>query len=406
MTTYLLETLVTLASIGMFYILALGSRQIVRAVLSGKRFNKLYLRYLRATTKHEFDAASTANNSDRAWNSVFYEKVYELGVSGVPYAARERNLDYIKEEASSKPRVSRKLADELIKVLPKQYGNLGFQAKLACYICELLNQKNNGNDNGTQPLKSIHGVAIDHLTTAISAWLAGIMYLLLSLYIFDDLSPIWVAISSFLLFVLMIIPLYNLIGTVFAKLTVVGTIASVIILFLGVFATIAHGGANLPIEVDLNPYQNPNAKLIIRFPEWLTVNNVECNGKKISVSLYGQLTTPVRFHISDDRFYFANKSCGEIIPQLEITQPETQSYEFYIASRDAAPFYSTTTDVNLLPAYISSSGEVEFNSSAILKIKLEHWLWGLLSNIYLGMGSVGGTILLYLINFFINKRKN
>ncbi|MBI5294909.1 MAG: hypothetical protein HY869_05495 [Chloroflexi bacterium] len=405
MTTFLLELLIILASIGSFSILVGGSRQVVRAVLSGKHFNKLYLQYLKATTKHEFEAASTAKNPDRAWNSIFYEKVYELGISGVLYATREKNLDYIKEEALSKPYVSRKLAGELIKVLPKQNGNLSFQAKLACYICELLNLTSDRNGSGTQPIKSIHGIAIDHLTTAISAWLAGIVYLLLSIYILDDLHPVWVAISSFLLFVLMIVPLLNLIGTFLAKLTVAGTIGSVIILFLGVFATIVHGGTSLPLEIDLNSYQNPGAKLSIRSPEWLSVNNVECKGKKISVIVSGKLVTPIRFYVNDDRFYFVNKDCGEIIPQLEVSQPETQAYEFYIAPRDISPFSSSTVDVKVIPSYVSQLGEVEFNSSAKLKIKLEHWLWGLLSNIYLGMGTVGGTILLYLINNFLNKRK-
>jgi hypothetical protein len=406
MTTFLWEVLIILASIGSFSILVGGSRQIVRAVLGGKHFNKLYLQYLKATTKHEFEAASTAKNPDRAWSSVFYEKVYELGVSGVQFTTREKNLDYIKEEVLSKPHVSRKLAGELIKVLPKQNGNLSFQAKLACYICELLNATGGGNGNGTQPIKSIHGIAIDHLTTAISAWLAGIVYLLLSIYILDDLPPAWVAISSFLLFVLMVIPLFPLIGTFLAKLTVVGTIGSVIILFLGVYAIIDHGGSNLPLEIDLNSYQNPGAKLIIRSPEWLSVNNVECKGKKISVFLSGQLVTPIRFYVNDDRFYFVNKDCGEIIPQLEVSQPETQAYEFYIAPRDVSPFYSDTAEVKVLPSFVSPSGEVEFNSNTMLKIKLEHWLWGVVSNIYLSMASIGGTIVLYSINYFMNRRKS
>jgi hypothetical protein len=406
MDIYLLGIIFVFACTGLFFVLNKIARSLIRSVLVGKPFNKLYLNYLRATTKYEFDAASTANNSDRAWNSVVFEKVYEIGVSGVPFSAREKNLEYIKAQVSSRPRVSRKLADELIKVLPKQYGNMSFQTKLACYICELLRYKDNGDhdENNAKTLKLIHVTAIDHITTAISAWIAGSAYLILSINVLDNYSPVWVAFSSFVLFILMVLPLINLIGTKLAKLTTVGAIASIIVLFLGIFATIAHGKTHSPLEVDLNPYQNPNAKITIRSPEWLTINNVDCGGKKISVSLIGQLATPIRFHVDNDKFKLVNKDCLEIVPQLDITQTEIQAYEFYVAARDSSPFYSGIDTISVTQSYISASGERAFNSNAALNIRLEHWLWGLASNMYVALGSVGGTILLYLINYFVNKR--
>jgi hypothetical protein len=404
MGTYLLGLLFMFACLELFLILDGIGRPIVRALLNGP-FNRFYLQYLRSSTKYEFETASAANNSDRAWSGVVFEKVYELGIAGIPYSKREKNLEYIKAEVSSKPQASRKLADELIKVLPRQYRNVGFQKKLACFICELLSRKeDHSHDSKTQGVKPIHSIAIDNLTTTVSAWMAGAVYLLLSLYVLDQYHPLFVIFSNFLLFILMIVPLFNLIGTRLAKFTTVGTIAALIVLFLGVFATIAHGRAQSPLDISLDPYQNPSAELTLRSPEWLTMSNINCDGKKISVTLRGQLTTPIRFHVNDEKFYLANKDCVEIVPQLEVTQTETQAYEFFVAARDPSPFYSGLTDVRIIPSYVSTAEEIDLNSSAVLSIRLEHWLWGLISSIYVTLGSIGGTILLYLVNYFINKR--
>ena len=402
MDTYLLGILFVFACVGLFYFIDRISRPLVRILLNGP-FHTFYLQYLQANTKYEFEVASAANNSDRAWSGVVFQKVYEIGIKGVPYSRREQHLEYIKAQAISKPQFSRKLADELIKVLPKQYGNDDFRTKLACYICELLKQKDNSNYSNVKP---VHGSAIDHLTTAISAWIAGSAYLLLSTYVLDRYPPFIVVLSNILLFLLMIIPLYNLIGAIFAKLSTILTIGTIIVLFLGAFATVAHGRTQSPIEIDLNPYQNPNAILTIHSPEWLTVNNVECNGKKISVSLHGNLATPIRFHLSDDSFYLLNQNCREIIPQLETSQTETEAYEFYIAARDVIPFSEGTTGIKVIPSYVTSSGEIEFKANTALNIRLEHWIWGMASNIFVALGSIGATTLLFVVNYFVSKRKS
>ncbi|MCC6500580.1 MAG: hypothetical protein IT313_09975 [Anaerolineales bacterium] len=406
MNAYLLGILFGLACFGVFYILDRIGRPLLRGLLNGP-LNGFYLDYLRSSTKYEFDLASAANNSDRAWSSLVFEKVYQIGVLGVSYSRRERNLEYIKAEALSRPHFSRKIADELIKVLPKQYGNLDFQKKLACYICELLSLKTDSSmkDKKNKALRPIHSVALDRLTTAISAWIAGALYLLLSLYVLDRYQPVLVVVSSFLLFILMVIPLFNLVGTWVVKITGAGTIATSIIIFLGVFATIAHGRTQLPLEVNLDQYQNPETVLTIRSPEWLTMNNTECNGKKISVSVVGKLTALVRFRVNDHRFYFTNKDCVEIIPQIEINQSEIQAYEFYIASRDSSPFFSQTASIKIVPFFVLNSEEVDFNSDDFVTMKLENWFWNLVSNLYIAGGSFGCTILLYLLNYFVNKKR-
>ena len=135
MGIYIQGILFVFAAIGLFFMLDRYSRPIVRSLLGGP-LNGFYLQYLQSTTKREFDVASAADNYDRAWDGLVFQKVYELGVSRIPYSKRRQNLEYIR--VATRPNLYRKLADELIKVLPKQYRNLEFQKKLACYICELL----------------------------------------------------------------------------------------------------------------------------------------------------------------------------------------------------------------------------------------------------------------------------
>lgn len=403
MNTYLLWFLFILACVGIFYFLDRNIRPLVRALLSGP-FNQFYLKHLTSSTRHEFDIASAEENIDRAWSGVVFEKVYQIGISSFPYTRREKNLDYIKAAVASKPQIGRKMADELIKVLPKQYRNLNFQSKLACYICELLDQQNTANHSTTQPLKPIHSTELDHITTLVSAWIAGTIYLFLSLYILDDFPPLWVAISNIVLFVLMVLPLYHLIGTSLAKLSTIGAIATVIILFLGAYATVAHNRIQPPLRIGLSSYGNPNAILTIHTSQWLTVDNIECDGEKISVLLSGQLNTPIRFSVDDDSFRLLNKDCGEITPVIEVTQTEMQAFEFYIAARDSSSFFKGKDEVKVTLFIVSPAGIAQPISNDVVRIKLEHWIWGMARNTYVALASILGTTALFLINYLLSKR--
>jgi hypothetical protein len=406
MGIYIQGILLIFASVGLYLILDRFGRPAVRILLSGP-LNRFYLQYLQSSTKFEFDAASAADNYDRAWDGIVFQKVYEMGVSGVSYSKRKQHLEYITEyiKAVSKPKLNRKIADELIKVLPKQYRNVDFQKKLACFICELLsNVEHNNHDGKSLPIRPIPSIAIDALTSIISAWIAGIVYLLLSLYVLDKYPPVLAALSNLALFILMVLPLFKLIGSRLAKFTTVSTIASIMVLFLGSFATIAHGRTQLPLIINLTQYENPNSKLLIQYPEWLTMNNTGCNGKKVSIFLQGQLTTPIEFRSDNDYFYFTSKDCLGIIPRLEITQSESQAYEFYVIARDNTPFFSDKKNFTIIPQYILGTIPIDMDPANVIPIQIENWFWNFVNNLSLKIGSLGLLIVLYATNFFINKR--
>jgi hypothetical protein len=153
-------------------------------------------------------------------------------------------------------------------------------------------------------------------------------------------------------------------------------------------------------------YQNQGAELLIQYPEWLTINDTNCKGKKISVSSHGRLTTPIRFHVNDNQFYFTDKDCLLIVPQMQVAQSETQAYEYYVASRDSSPFYSGKNSIEIVPSYLSPSGEIDFDSNSILSIRLENWFWYLVRNMYVIVGSLGTTTLLYLVNYLVHRKKH
>lgn len=403
MNAYLLGLLFALSSIGLFFILVRFIRPLVRALLHG-RLNNYYLSYIRSSAKSQFDSAATSNNPDRAWAELIFAKVYEIGSSRIPYAKREQNLEYIKATSLA----SRKLAEELIKVLPKQNSNPRFQRKLACYICEVLTKLESSTETiKFQVEKNTDSAVVGSLSTAISAWVAGCVYLLLSFYVLGDFSPSVLFLSNIALYVLMVIPAFQLKLKPIIMFAVTATIAVTIIFGLGSFAHIRQSQTQAFQNISLDKYQNPNAKLSIIYPSYLTINDRECNGKKISILVNGRLTTPISFQIDNNQFYFLNRDCMEIIPQLEVSQPEIQAYEFYIAARDTAPFFSKTQQsVRIIPQSLAPSGKVDFALSDTFTIQLEQWFWNLLSNLNLQLSTIGALIMLFIISSLTRSRNS
>ncbi len=402
MNPYFLGLLFILASVGLFFLLNFYLiRPLIRLLLN-RPFSQFFLNYLRSNTKLQFDVATEDKNPDRAWAEMVFAKVYEMGVSRVPYSKRELNLKYIKNSSL----VNRKLADELIKVLPKQSGNSEFQKRLARFICELLSKVENiGDIEKNRSVASISQIIIIPLGTAVAAWVAGGVYLVLSLiYTYEKFSPLALLLINLTLFILLSLPLIGLIFKGLVKFTVLSAIATVMILGLGGYASFVHGKIISQKIDDLSLYQNPGANLLLRYPEWLTMNNKECNGKKISVLAQGQMDTPIIFRVDDDQFYFKNKDCVEIIPQLDPSFPTNQAFEFYIVARDDAPFYSEIKSVTVIPQYISGASVVDFSDKEKVIIKLENWFWNSVSNLYLLTGSIGVTVAFYVVNIFLNKR--
>lgn len=401
MNAYILGLFIALGSLGLFFILKSTIRPIVQALLIGP-LNNYFLDYLRLSTKSQFDSAYATDNVDRAWNELLFAKVYEIGAARVSYAKRDQNLSYIR--AASKP--SRRLADELIKVLPRQGGNLEFQTKLTCYICEILKNLEPFNENDKyQIVKSTNKAVIENFSTAISAWIAGGFYFVFSLmYIVGDFPPLALLLSTLILYILMVVPLFRLRLRNLMIAALMTAIASVVILGLGSFATFRQGEAQYLQDIDLNLYQNPGSKLSIVYPAYIALDDVGCSSRKVSVLVNGSLSTPIRFYLDHDQFLVLDKKCRRIVPQIESAQPETQVYEFYISARDNSPFFSKTQQsLRIIPQYVSTSGVVDFNLNDTFTIQIEYWFWNLLRNTYVQLCFIGFAIFLFVINFLTAK---
>jgi len=401
MNTVSLSVLIIVISIVLFWLLRSVVLLLLRALLNGP-LNNIYLDYLRLSTKLNVDEAFASLSSDRAWSEVVFSKVYEIGSRRVSYTKREQNLKYIRE--ASLP--SRKLVDELIKVLPMQYRNQDFQAKLACYICELANKVKANNGNGaTKPRATVNKLIIDTLGFAFSVWTVGFGYFIVSLiYVFEQYPPSVLLIITVLFFLIMNIPTVQLMRYGLTKFPTVGAIATIILILLGSSASVRFSNAHEPVPISLNSYKNQNAALSISHPEWITMNNIGCNGIKFSVFHYGQLTTPIEFRLSDGRFSFTDKNCTGIIPRIEPSQPENLAYEFYVSSQDASVYFSGIDKISVIPQYIDVAAKVDFEEKDRESLRLENWFWNGARNISFQFASIVSTSALFLVSYLISKR--
>lgn len=399
MKTAFLSIFIFFASILLYLFLKRVVLLLLRALLNGP-LNAIYLDYLKLSTKLNVEEAFASLNSDRAWSELVFSKVYEIGSNRVPYAKREQNLKYIKEAAIP----SRKLVDELIKILPKQYRNLEFQAKLACYICDLANKVKSGNGN-TKPAATVNKIIIDTLSESFTVWIVGFGYFIVSLiYVFEQYPPLLLLIISILFLAIMNIPTIRLMRHGLAKVSSVAAIVTITLVLLGSFASAKVNKIYKSSVINLDLYQNPNVGMLVEHAEWITMNNRECDGVKFSVYHYGQLSTPIEFRVSDNRFSFTDKDCTGIIPKMETNYSENQAYEFYVSVRDNSVFFSNMDKVFVAPEYFDGTTKVDFAEKDYAYLKLENWFWNATRNLSLQIISFTSTIALLIMNYAINKR--
>jgi hypothetical protein len=392
--------LLILAAVGVSFILQKILCPVLNHLLNGP-FNEYYLQYLNNNTRFQFDTAANELNPDRAWDEVIFKKVEELSSRGVPYSKREINLKYIK--ASGK--VNKKLVDELIVALPHQQRNPEFQAKLTSYISELqgkLKEKGNGNGYNAIP-PSINELVINTWTSAISIWLGGGLYFLLSMLFWDRYNVAFILLLNFGLFIAMLFPLLRLVWSKLTKTTSIVTLVTFLIVGMGMFAQQAHADKGRH-TFDLTGYGFPNVKMTIDYPLWVNLDHLEKCGNEntLTVTLDGLIQDPLQLDFESSVMMTKGNNCQEVPPRFnDIPQPY-QIFSFFIAPREKDALNSQT--VIITPKILKKSNNLEITSPPIV-ITMENWIWRLMANTGFQLGSIGATGFLFAIKFFLGMRQ-
>lgn len=402
--------LLILAAIGLGFIFQKILRPLLNHLLNGP-FNEYYLEYLNGNARFQFDTATNEQNPDRAWDEVIFKKVEELSSRKVPYSRREANLKYIKASG----RVSKKLIDELIRALPNQSRNLEFQNKLTRFIVELqdkLRERGNGNNEHAHASvpPSINDFVIDRWTSAFATWLSGAVYFIASMIFWDRYSATFILLINFGLFLVMLFPLVRLVWSHLAKAASIATLATLLLGGMGIFAQTAHAERDR-LVLDLTDYKLPNTVLTIDYPNWLTMSHLEeCQASNIiSLTIDGEIPDPMALVFDTSLIMTKDDRCHEVLPRFNEPPQPNQIVTFFLAPRDRDVLRSQT--VTITPRIMKSStqppGLVENIdiSHPSIQITLESWIWGLIANAGVQLGSLGTTVALFLTKILIGLKR-
>ena len=395
MNAMLLWFILALAGFGLFFLIRMVLRPIISHFINGA-LSKEYLDFIQKNARFQIAAAYDDSNADRANAQLVFAKIEEMGNPRVPYSKREQNLKYIKAYAL----INRKLSEELIKVLPKQQRNLEFQAKLATYICEVLTKlkEDTGTERNNVP-EPVNHLFVEAWSFAVSAWLAGTLFFGFSMLTWDNLPVFMVGIFNLVLFGLMLIPLFRLIFTGFAKLTGVVTIATIIVVSMGLFAQTSHS-LQLRQEIDLDKYNAPG-KLKLTYPLWISHNATDqcLQSTHLSFLVEQPNVEAVSFDIpSGIQIEVKDEKCLDRNPSFDLSQQPSKAITFYLAPLDPASF--DNSQITIIPKITISGKEILLGEDSF-KITLEHWIWGLVSSLSLQLGSASATGILILLKVFV-----
>lgn len=386
--------LFALAGAGLFFVIRMALRPLLLHLTHGP-LSTLYLDFIKKNTRLQVDAAYQEYNADRANAQLVFAKIEEMGNPRVSYAKREQNLKYIKAYAL----INRKLSEELIKVLPKQQRNIDFQAKLSAYICEVLNKlkEDTGTERNNVP-DPTNQRFIEAWSLALAAWLAGSAFFIASMYTWDSISVPVVFLINLALFITMLIPLFFLIFSGFAKITGIVTIGTAILIGMGLFAQYNHQGSQQQ-EINLESY-NQTGTVIINHPYWISANEMETCPQAKNFSFYvtkqpqAELITfdvPPGLQIKDA------KCSQDVSPSFELHPPH-ETINFRLATLDQSMF--NNDPVNLFARITIAGQEVVLDDDPIT-VRLEHWAWQLVSNLLVQWGSFSTAGLLLVLKIFV-----
>lgn len=398
-TSQQLLCLMILAAIGLFFILWKSSQPLLLQLINGP-LSDIYLEFIKKNNRVQINAAFADSNADRAQAQLVFSKIEEMGSPKVPYVKREQNLKYIKASGI----INRKLADELIRILPKQ-RSLEFQVKVATYISEVLTRlkDDTGSERNNVP-EPVSKLFVQSWAFALSAWIAGALFFAASATVWDNLSVYLVFLLNFGLFILMLFPLFRLIFSGFAKFTSAVTIATAILVGMNFFAQTNHSFVDSKV-IELKNYGFPEGALNIHYPLWLSEKNLtSCESSNhISFDIEDLSAQEVSFepNPNNDSIVARRDDCLDDKPIFDISQNPFQTINFYLAPRDLSKLDDSR--VVFTPVVKTASQESRLSQDTF-EIRLEHWLWKLVSNVALQLGSLSATgILLILKLIAFNK---
>ena len=390
---------------GLFAVLTLILRPLIKYLLS-EPLNSLYIQMIQTYAKDKFETATKQENPDRAWAEIARKKIYELGNSKSSYSKRRSNLEYIKNTFSSVP-VSKRTVSELVTVLPMQRDE-SFFSELACYICELANMiskrkadehTNNSNSDIRQPIVTV-------VTNAIANWsscliIGVLLWPNLDLYRIGD-----VVLISFLLFIAMSIPILTIVRGIAKKLNGLLFLSLAIILWLSAFAWINHTGTGEK-TLNLSDYGYHNAKINVRYPLWLTYEDIKrCDHTKVvSVLIEGSDIPAISFKPDDEinkpTLIPKNSECIRFSPNIDANTPKDKAYEFYYLPEDEKTLKHK--EVTITPSFpIDSLDKNHPIDELAMTIELEDRIWSIIKSIPLWWG--GGTGVVALVAYLFSGR--
>ena len=365
---------------------------VLNKLLNGP-LKSLYIRYIQELTKRVFKTTAEPN-PEIAWHVIAFIKVYQMGLPGIPDDQRKQNLAYLKN-LSPDP----ELLNELMDVLPKQ-TNREFQVNLANFIqdwLEKINIQEQTQHNLLEAKAFSPKTFIGDWSKAFSTWLTGA---LLAIYFFFSITTFSIngIIAIGILFsFFMSWPVVRLALSGYAKLSSIFTVVAIVLVSLGLHAAAFHTQVN-QISANLSDYGYP-VDMTIRYPLWLTANDIEhCSpGRSIAVQTEGQ--SPVKLEFMYDHNYLMAKddACHVASPEFK-----TKNFEFYLVPSTPESLLDEET-LSITPILLKGKERIDL-SELSMQIQLEHPFWNFMYNgaiviVPTGFGS------LIVLGVLMSKRK-